>query len=172
MGHFFDKSNSDYCVCTSFDLQLSNFGLDVEDLRQPKIHRIFRAWLEDWEKELLEVNDCVAEARLLEKYRDLMFLDPDTNKTFKVWGGNLEYHRGSRKRGITKGWGLVCIDENGEEEGWLLNGDVIELIGLHSQEGGCRLSEMEMSLFRTQAEMRTQAGRIGRVNYSVQVCRQ
>lgn len=111
----------------------------MENLRQPKIHRIFRAWLEDWEKELLEVNDCVAEARLLEKYRDLMFLDPDTNKTFKVWGGNLEYHRGSRKRGITKGWGLVCIDENGEEEGWLLNKDVIELIGLHSQEGGVQI---------------------------------
>ncbi len=66
----------------------------MENLRQPKIHRIFWAWLEDWEKELLEVNDCVAEAWLLEKYRDLMFLDPDTNKTFKVWSGTLEYHRG------------------------------------------------------------------------------
>ena len=111
----------------------------MEDLRQPKIHRLFRAWLEDWEKELLEVNDCVAEAWLLEKYRDLMLLDPDTNKTFKVCGGNLEYRRGSQKRGITKGWGLVCIDENGEEEGWLLNKDVIELIGLHSQEGGVQI---------------------------------
>ncbi len=87
-------------------MQLINFGLAAENLRQPKIHRIFRAWLQDWEKELLEVNDCVAEEQLLEKYRDLMFLDPDTNKTFKVWGGNLEYHRGSRKRCITKvgGW--------------------------------------------------------------------
>ncbi len=39
-------------------------------------------------------------------------------------------------RGITKGWGLVSIDENGEEEVWLLNKDVIELIGLHQQESG------------------------------------
>ena len=34
---------------------------------------------------------------------------------------------------------MVCIDENGEEEGWLLNEDVIELIGLHSQEGGVQI---------------------------------
>ncbi len=42
----------------------------------------------------------------MEKYRDLMFLDLDGNKTFKVWGGNLEFHRGSQKRGIKKvgGW--------------------------------------------------------------------
>ena len=56
-------------------------------------------------------------------------IDPDTNKTFKVWGGNLEYRRGSRKKGITKGWGLV----------WLLNKDVIELIELHSHEGGVQI---------------------------------
>ena len=111
----------------------------MENHRQPKIDRIFQAWLEDWEKELLEVNDCGTKAWLLEKYRDLVFLDPDTNKTFKVWGGNLEYHKGSRKRGITKGWGLVCIYENAEEEGWLLKEDVIELIGLHSQEAGVQI---------------------------------
>ncbi len=162
----FFKEYSDYSVCSSFDLQLSNFGLDVENLRQPKIHRIFRAWLEDWEKELLEVNDCVAKAWLLEKYRDLMFLDPDTNKTFMVWGGNLEYHRGSRKRGITKGWGLVCIDENGEEEGWVLNEDVIELIGLHSQEGGVQIIRKEDEV------QKIGRGGIGRVKYSVQICRQ
>ena len=34
---------------------------------------------------------------------------------------------------------MVCIDENGEEEGWLLNEDVIELIGLHSQERGVQI---------------------------------
>ena len=57
-----------------------------------------------------------------------MFVDPDINKTFKVWGGNLEFHRGSQKRCITKGWGLVCIDEDGEEEQWLINEDDMELI--------------------------------------------
>jgi len=60
-------------VCISFDLQLRNFGLDVEELKKPTITRIFCAWLEDWERELLQVNDCVAEARILEEYKDLMF---------------------------------------------------------------------------------------------------
>jgi hypothetical protein len=105
----------------------------VAQLKKPTITRIFRAWLEDWEKELLQVNDCVAEARLLEKYKDLMFFDPDTGKTFKVWGGNLEFHRGSRRTGVEKGWGLVCINEESEEEGWVLNEEVIELIGAHTQ---------------------------------------
>jgi hypothetical protein len=60
----------------------------VEQLKKPTITRIFRAWLKDWEKELLQVNDCVVEARILEKYKDLLLFDPDTGKTFKVWGGN------------------------------------------------------------------------------------
>ena len=73
------------------------------------------------------------EARILEKYKGLMFFDPDTGKTFKVWGGNLEFHRGSRMTGVEKGWGLVCINEESEEEGCVLNEEVIELIGSHAQ---------------------------------------
>lgn len=111
----------------------------MENLKQPKIHKIFRGWLEDWEKELLEINGCVVEARLLEMCRDLMFLDSDTIKTFKVWGFNLLLLRGSWKRDTTKGWGLVCIDKDGEEDGCLLTKDVIELIGLHQQEGGVQV---------------------------------
>ena len=89
-------------------------------LKKPTITRIFCAWLEDWETELLQVNDCVAEARILEKYKDLMFFDPDTGKTFKAWGGNLEFHRGSQRTGVEKGWGLVCNNEESKEEGWVL----------------------------------------------------
>ena len=43
-------------------------------MKKPTITRIFHAWLEDWEKELLQVNDCGVEARILEKYKDLLFL--------------------------------------------------------------------------------------------------
>ena len=59
--------------------------------------------MEDWETELLKDNDVVAEARLLEKYKHLVFLDPDTNCTFTVAPENMEYNRG--KHG---GWHLVC----------------------------------------------------------------
>ena len=47
--------------------------MDVEQWKKTTITRIFHAWLEDWEKELLQVNDYVAEARILEKYKDLLF---------------------------------------------------------------------------------------------------
>ena len=43
-------------------------------MKKPTITRIFCTWLEDWEKELLQVNDCVEEASILEKYKDSLFL--------------------------------------------------------------------------------------------------
>lgn len=52
----------------------------------------------DWERELLEVNECVAEAQFLKKYWDLIFLGPDTNKTFRsgpvLWSFTEEVERG------------------------------------------------------------------------------
>ena len=57
---------------------MQNFGVDTDALREPVSTRVFRAWVEDWEVELLKMNDCVAEAKLLEKYKDLVFYDPDT----------------------------------------------------------------------------------------------
>ena len=52
-------------ICTSsFDLHLQNYGVDTDTLSAPVSSRVFRAWLEDWEEEILKKNDCVAEARL------------------------------------------------------------------------------------------------------------
>ena len=59
--------------CFSFDLQLEDFGVDTEELKEPATKRIFGAWLEEWEKEIVKKNDCVAEARLLAKYKNLQF---------------------------------------------------------------------------------------------------
>jgi len=53
---------------------------------------VFHTWLEDWEKEILKKNDCVAEARLLEKYKDLVFFDQGDN--FTVHGDDLWLPRG------------------------------------------------------------------------------
>lgn len=66
--------------------------------------RIFYVWLEDWEKDLPQSNDCVAESWCLENYRDWLFLDHETKKTFKLWGDNLEFQSGGQKNGVTKGW--------------------------------------------------------------------
>ncbi len=37
---------------------------------------MFRAWVDDWEKEYIKDKDAVAEVWLLEKYKGLAFFDP------------------------------------------------------------------------------------------------
>ena len=82
-------------ICTSsFDIHLQNYGVDTDTLSAPVSSHVFRAWLEDWEEEILKKNDCVAEARLLEKYKDLVFIDPETQVNFTVPGDNLGFRRG------------------------------------------------------------------------------
>jgi hypothetical protein len=73
----------------NFDLQLEQFGVNTTELRQP-VNRVFHAWVEDWEEEDQKVNDCVTEARILRKYKNLVFHDPDTGGTFCIWEKNME----------------------------------------------------------------------------------
>ena len=56
--------------------------------------RIFCAWVEDWDKPLLKINDVIAEVRLLEKYKDLVFYDTNNECVYTVWQKNMEWHRG------------------------------------------------------------------------------
>ena len=62
--------------------------MDVAALQEPVTTRIFRAWVEDWEKEELMKNDPVSEARFLEKYKNLLFRDIDTGDI--LHGGSTE----------------------------------------------------------------------------------
>jgi hypothetical protein len=75
----------------AFDLHLEKFGVDIAAFKEPAVQRIFRAFVEDWEQEDRKKNDCVAEARLLAKYRGLVFVDPVTEKTFSVYEKNMEF---------------------------------------------------------------------------------
>lgn len=59
----------------------------------------------------------------------LLFFDLDTRKASTLWGGKLEFHKASQRTGVEICWGLVCINDESEEEGWVLNNEVIELIG-------------------------------------------
>jgi hypothetical protein len=92
----------------NFDLQLEKFGVDLVALKHVPIERIFRAWVEDWEKVARKKNDCVMEAKFLAKYKGLVFCDPDTGFVFKVWERNLEFRSG---RG--GGWHVIgeCADD-------------------------------------------------------------
>ena len=49
-------------------------------------------------------NDCVAEARLLAKYKGLVFRDPDTDKIFSVYEKNMEF-----RRGRNNGWFVLAV---------------------------------------------------------------
>ena len=60
--------------------------------------------VEDWEEDARKKNDCVEEARLLTKYKGLVFNDPDSGSTFSVWDRNMEFRRG---RG--NGWFVVGV---------------------------------------------------------------
>ena len=60
--------------------------------------------VKEWEEEARKKNDCVEEARLLTKYKGLVFNDPDSGSTFSVWDRNMEFRRG---RG--NGWFVVGV---------------------------------------------------------------
>ena len=59
--------------------------------------------VEEWEQEARKKNDCVSEARLLAKYKGLVFVDPDTGKTCSVYDKNMEFCRGSVVFGVAGG---------------------------------------------------------------------
>ena len=73
----------------------------------------------------MKKNDCVAEARLLGKYKDLVFFDPDTQVNFTIHGDNLELRRG--KDG---GWNLIgnSMDDGVEDEGFAIGEMIIDMI--------------------------------------------
>ena len=120
-------------------MQLEIFGVDLEALQRPASSRIFRAWVEDWEKEILLTNDCVVEARLLEKYKNLVFFDNNDQVTYTVFEKNLEFHRRNKRKGIVGGWALIGVDGNDNEVGFEINKMVIGLISEVAQALGVEL---------------------------------
>ncbi len=68
----------------NFDLQLKKIGVNTGKLKEPAVQRIFRAWVEDWEEDARKKNDCVSEVLLLQKYKGLVFHDPDSGNDFCI----------------------------------------------------------------------------------------
>ena len=125
-------------LITSFDLQLEQFGVDVATIQEPVTKRIFRAWVEDWEKTELTKCDPVIEARFLEKYKNLQFKFVDTGAIYTVASGNAEFHR---KRG-ERGWHLICETNGGLREEDVESFTIAlanELIGSWPQEDGVEI---------------------------------
>ncbi len=119
----------------NFDLQLEMWDVDPDELKGPEVQRVFHAWVEDWEVDARRTNDAVAEARLIQKYKSLVFHDPDTGNTFLIYDQNTEFRQG---RG--NGWFLLAVSANDREnkeemEAFLLE-LACELIGATPQKRG------------------------------------
>ena len=91
--------------------------------------RVFRGWIEDWEEPLLKKKDAVAEAKLLQKYKDLIFTDIDEDIVYTIFEGNLEWSRGRNG-----GWSVLGMppEYDGENdellEPYLINDNLIGMI--------------------------------------------
>jgi hypothetical protein len=94
-------------------------------LQEPATTWHFRAWIEEWENDVRLKNDVVAEVRILEKYKNLVFYDPDEKCNYTISDKNLQF---IKKRG-DKGWYLIGVphDSRLEEESFTLE-LAIELI--------------------------------------------
>ena len=106
-------------------MNLENFGVNTTELKTQSSKRIFRAWIEEWEEDLLKKNDILAEVRLLEKYKDLVFYDPDNDCIYTVWHKNLEWQRGRNG-----GWCLIgCpMNDDLDDEPFTIGPMVIDMI--------------------------------------------
>ena len=69
----------------NFNLQLEKCGVIMGILNEPAVEHIFCSWVEDWEEEVRKKNDCVSEALLLQKYKVLVFHDPDSGNDICIW---------------------------------------------------------------------------------------
>jgi hypothetical protein len=93
-------------VDVEYDLGLTKYGVDVEDLQHPLAPaRIFRGWIEDWEVPLLKKNDKVVEEKLLTKFHGLKLYCPKDNFFNTVLSFNIEFQRDSKSRG----WSLLTV---------------------------------------------------------------
>ena len=86
-------------IFSSFDLNLEKFGVNVDELKKQAMHRVFHAWVEDWEEERMLKDDIVSETRVLEKCKNLVFCNPDQDVNFTVCKKNLEFVKKQGDRG-------------------------------------------------------------------------
>ena len=113
----------------NFNLELERFGVNTTELVQSVKH-VFCAWVEDWEEE---------DRRILAKYKNLVFHDPDTGGSFTVWDKNMGFRHGRGYR-----WMLLstCVDNDVDDEAFALD-IVCELIANTPQEAGIDVVQQE-----------------------------
>jgi heat shock protein HspQ len=107
---------------------LEDWGVDLEALRSKVVKRVFRAWVEDWEKECIKDKDAVSEVRLLDKYKGLVFYDADDDKTYTIESKNMEWYNKSRKKNIDGGWYLLATSDENEMDTFMVEDELCSQI--------------------------------------------
>lgn len=102
--------------------------MDLEALRSKVVKRVFRAWVEDWEKECIKDKDAVSEVRLLDKYKGLVFYDADDDKTYTIESKNMEWYNKSRKKNIDGGWYLLATSDEDEMDTFMVEDELCSQI--------------------------------------------
>ena len=76
-----------------------DIGLDniVHNYGDPRHARISNFWIKDWESDILRTLDQENWQRLLQKYKNVRFLDDDDNQNDMIAPENLEF-RGAIRR--------------------------------------------------------------------------
>ena len=88
---------------------LKKFGVNCAELSQPiLLKQRFRCWLEEWEEPLLAKHDLISMKKLLQKYKSMIFYDPDDQMTCTVSEDSLYFEKPGRKNG----WAVLGIPEN------------------------------------------------------------
>lgn len=109
----------------NFDLGLAKYGVDLIELQKPL--RQFHAYVEEWELESRYINDPEHEAKLLQKYQRIHFVNQQTKELCKIYEHDMTY---SRKNIIHNaacpyygGWKFFVRPVNCEDEGFNVNVD-------------------------------------------------
>ena len=106
-------------------------GFDYKALKERKVTWVFRAWVEDWKKEAIKSNDAVSEVRLLEKFKDLVFVEALMNKAFTIHSKNMEWYRSNKKRAIAGGWYLIGTHGDDVAESFAIRRNCVMTLQIH-----------------------------------------
>lgn len=133
-------SNSNFLF--RFSEQLKQWGVDVDALKESATTRVFRAWIEDWEEEAIRKQDAVMEAKLLQKYKGLIFEDHENGGMIQtICSDNLEWRRKNKQLKIDySGYYLISIGADDEEEySWEINQHICDYIASAKQAEGVKI---------------------------------
>ena len=74
-------------------------GLDniVHNDRYPRLASIFNVWIKDWESDIMRTRDQENQQRLLQKYKNIRFLDDGGNQTYIIAPENLDFKWPTRR---------------------------------------------------------------------------